>query len=50
MRIGWRGLDHKRTLRIAFVCKACGEMFPAVTYRNEAQAGIVCNVLERDVV
>jgi hypothetical protein len=23
---------------------------PAVTYRHEAQAGIVCNVLERDVV
>jgi hypothetical protein len=35
---------------MGFVCKSCGETFPAVTYRHGAPAGIVSNVLERDVV
>jgi len=45
----YRGLDPKRTSRVGFVCKSCGETFPAVTYRHEAPAGVFCNVLERDV-
>ena len=36
---GERGLDPKRTTRMGFVCKVCGQTFPAVTYRQEAPAG-----------
>lgn len=45
-----RGLDPRRTSRMGFACKSCGETFPAVTYRHQAPVGIVCNVLERDAV